>query len=66
MSSWWSSSSLVGLAPETVDLDWATSVRYQAQFADAGGLAAGNDVTISGIKVGSVSNVCAAGPQCRW
>ena len=36
---------------------WARSVRYQALFADAGGLTAGNDVTISGIKVGSVSNV---------
>ena len=46
----------VGLAPERL-VSWATSVRYQAQFADAGGIATGNDVTISGIKVGSVSTV---------
>ncbi len=37
-------------------------MRYQAQFADAGGgLAPGNDVTISGIKVGSVSAVALEG-----
>ncbi|PXX12252.1 MCE family protein [Mycolicibacterium moriokaense] len=47
---------LVGLAPEKLSA-WATSVRYQALFEDAGGLAKGNDVTVSGIKVGSVSNV---------
>jgi len=46
----------VGLAPERL-VSWATAVRYQALFADAGGVAAGNDVTISGIKVGTVSNV---------
>jgi phospholipid/cholesterol/gamma-HCH transport system substrate-binding protein len=47
---------LVGLSPEKL-ASWATAVRYQALFEDAGGLAVGNDVTISGTKVGSVSNV---------
>jgi phospholipid/cholesterol/gamma-HCH transport system substrate-binding protein len=51
---------LVGLAPEKLSA-WATSVRYQALFEDAGGLATGNDVTISGIKVGSVSGVSLEG-----
>ena len=51
----------VGLAPERL-VSWATALRYQALFAEAGGLAAGNDVTISGIKVGTVSDV-AAGRQ---
>ncbi|BBY43287.1 MCE family protein [Mycolicibacterium celeriflavum] len=50
----------VGLAPERL-VSWATAVRYQAQFADAGGVAAGNDVTVSGIKVGTVSNVALEG-----
>ena len=31
--------------------------RYQALFTDAGGLAPGNDVLVSGIKVGTVSDV---------
>ena len=43
---------LVWLSPEKLS-SWATSIRYQALFEDAAGLAAGNDVTISGIKVGS-------------
>lgn len=46
----------VGLQPERLT-EWATSVRYQARFAEAGGLATGNDVTLSGIKVGAVSDV---------
>jgi phospholipid/cholesterol/gamma-HCH transport system substrate-binding protein len=50
----------VGLAPERL-VSLATAIRYQALFADAGGVAAGNDVTISGIKVGSVSNVALQG-----
>ena len=33
------------------------SLRYQALFSEAGGLAAGNDVTVSGIKVGTVSSI---------
>jgi phospholipid/cholesterol/gamma-HCH transport system substrate-binding protein len=51
---------LVGLSPEKLSA-WATSIRYQALFSDAGGVAAGNDVTISGIKVGNVSNVALQG-----
>ncbi len=46
----------VGLQPERLS-EWANSVRYQARFAEAGGLSAGNDVTLSGIKVGSVSDI---------
>ena len=53
---------LVGLSPETLT-SMATAIRYQAQFSDAGGLTPGNDVTIAGIKVGSVSDVGLAGPQ---
>jgi phospholipid/cholesterol/gamma-HCH transport system substrate-binding protein len=46
----------VGLAPQRL---WslATAVRYQALFSEAGGLAQGNDVTVSGLKVGTVSDV---------
>jgi phospholipid/cholesterol/gamma-HCH transport system substrate-binding protein len=51
---------LVGLSPEKLT-SWASSVRYQALFADAGGLTVGNDVVISGTKVGSVSNVALKG-----
>lgn len=46
----------VGLQPERLT-SWATSLRYQALFSEAGGLAAGNDVTVSGMKVGTVSAV---------
>lgn len=46
----------VGLQPERL-LSWATAVRYQALFSEAGGLDVGNDVTVSGIKVGSVSSI---------
>src|ERR1700754_4735216 len=46
----------VGLQPERL-VQWATSLRYQALFSEAGGIAIGNDVTVSGIKVGSVSSV---------
>jgi phospholipid/cholesterol/gamma-HCH transport system substrate-binding protein len=35
----------------------ATTVRYQALFAEAAGLAVGNDVTVSGMKVGNVSKM---------
>ena len=51
---------LVGLAPEKLSA-WATSVRYQALFEEAGGLANGNDVTVSGIKVGTVTDVSLQG-----
>lgn len=46
----------IGLQPQVVE-SWATSVRYQALFAEAGGLAVGNDVTVTGIKIGSVSEI---------
>jgi phospholipid/cholesterol/gamma-HCH transport system substrate-binding protein len=35
----------------------ATSIRHQALFLEAGGLAPGNDVKVSGVKVGTVSDV---------
>ena len=46
----------IGLQPERL-ISWATALRYQAMFTEAGGLNVGNDVTVSGIKVGSVSSV---------
>jgi phospholipid/cholesterol/gamma-HCH transport system substrate-binding protein len=46
----------VGLQPERI-IASMTSLPYQAEFADAGGLAVGNDVTRSGIKVGAVSAI---------
>ena len=46
----------IGLQPERL-ISWATALRYQAMFTEAGGLTTGNDVTVSGIKVGSVSSV---------
>lgn len=46
----------VGLQPERLT-QWASSLRYQALFAEAGGLSVGNDVRLSGMKVGSVSDV---------
>jgi phospholipid/cholesterol/gamma-HCH transport system substrate-binding protein len=47
---------LVGLAPQRL-VSMATAVRYQAVFSEAGGLAVGNDVTVSGMKVGSVTDI---------
>ncbi|KUI27126.1 mammalian cell entry protein [Mycobacterium sp. IS-1742] len=47
---------VVGLQPERL-IQWATAIRYQALFSEAGGLSAGNDVTLSGIKVGSVTGI---------
>lgn len=46
----------VGLQPEKI-YSWATSLHYHALFSEAGGLRVGNDVIVSGIKVGSVSSV---------
>jgi phospholipid/cholesterol/gamma-HCH transport system substrate-binding protein len=46
----------VGLSPDQL-VQRATAVRYQALFSEAGGLAVGNDVTVSGMKVGSVSKM---------
>ncbi|KUI04793.1 MCE family protein [Mycobacterium sp. IS-3022] len=46
----------VGLQPERI-MNWATDIRYQALFAEAGGLTPGNEVKVSGVKVGSVTGV---------
>ena len=46
----------VGLQPERLG-QWASSVRHQALFSEAGGITVGNDVTLSGIKIGSVTDV---------
>ncbi|BBY32644.1 mammalian cell entry protein [Mycolicibacter minnesotensis] len=47
---------MVGLQPKQL-LAMATSIRYQALFAEAGGLSAGNSVKVSGVNVGTVSGV---------
>jgi phospholipid/cholesterol/gamma-HCH transport system substrate-binding protein len=47
---------VIGLQPERI-MNWASSIRYQAVFEEAGGLAAGADVKIAGVKVGTVSAV---------
>lgn len=46
----------VGLQPARL-LQWATSVRHQALFTEAGGISVGNDVTLSGIKIGTISDI---------
>ena len=46
----------IGLQPERL-LAYATSLQYKAMFSEAGGITVGNDVTLSGIKVGSVTGV---------
>ncbi len=46
----------VGLQTEEL-WSMATSIRHQALFAEAGGLTPGNDVKVSGVKVGTVSDV---------
>jgi len=46
----------VGLQPQRL-VALATSVRHQALFTEAAGLAPGNDVKVAGVKVGSVSDV---------
>ncbi|HEY7050601.1 MAG TPA: MCE family protein [Mycobacterium sp.] len=46
----------VGLQPQTLK-SLASSIRYQALFTEAGGLAAGNPVLVSGMKVGTVSGI---------
>ena len=63
--SWSCSSSPSDCQPDQL-LQRATAVRYQALFAEAGGLAAGNDVLVSGMKVGSVSERRAASTAMRW
>jgi phospholipid/cholesterol/gamma-HCH transport system substrate-binding protein len=47
---------LVGLQAEQLRA-FASSIRYQALFSEAGGLAPGNDVTVSGMNVGTVSDI---------
>jgi phospholipid/cholesterol/gamma-HCH transport system substrate-binding protein len=54
----------VGLNPERL-ITLATTVRYQAVFAHAGGLTPGNDVKVSGVKVGSVSQVALHGGKAQ-
>lgn len=46
----------VGLQTQRL-LTMATSIRHKALFLEAGGLAPGNDVKVSGVKVGTVSDV---------
>lgn len=46
----------IGLQPSRI-IEWASNVRYQARFAELGGLTTGNDVTVSGMKVGSVQDI---------
>jgi len=47
---------VVGLQTQWL-LALATSIHHEALFLEAGGLAAGNDVKVSGVKVGTVSDV---------
>ncbi len=47
---------VVGLNPERLE-SWAGDVRYRALFVEAGGLANGGDVTLSGTTVGRVTDV---------
>ncbi|WP_255799512.1 MCE family protein [Mycobacteroides abscessus] len=46
----------VGLRPQQL-ISWATALHYRALFADAGGLTAGNDVKVSGVTTGTVTDV---------
>src|SRR5690349_10514782 len=46
----------IGLQPERL-VSWATGIRYSAEFSEAGGLIVGNDVKVSGVRVGSVTDV---------
>ncbi|KWX67436.1 MCE family protein [Mycobacterium sp. NAZ190054] len=52
----------VGLAPERIT-GWATAIRYQAVFADLSGLAVGNDVAVSGMRLGKVTAVSLQDPH---
>jgi phospholipid/cholesterol/gamma-HCH transport system substrate-binding protein len=44
---------------------WPQGKPYEAFFADAGGIAPGNDVRVSGIKVGRVTDVALAGDTAK-
>lgn len=47
---------IVGMQSQQL-LAMATSIRYQALFDEAGGLSSGNEVKVSGVTVGTVSDV---------
>ena len=51
---------IVGLQPQKL-VSLATSVRHQALFTEAGGMAPGNDVKVSGVTVGTVSSTTRGG-----
>ena len=44
---------------------WPQGKNYEAYFTDAGGITPGNDVNVSGIKVGKVSSVELAGDAAK-
>ncbi|MDQ2635338.1 MAG: MCE family protein [Actinomycetota bacterium] len=44
---------------------WPQGKSYQGYFADAGGIMSGNDVTVSGIRVGKVTKVALAGASAQ-
>lgn len=44
---------------------WPQGKPYDAYFADAGGISAGSDVNVSGIKVGQVTGVALAGGAAK-
>ena len=44
---------------------WPQGKTYQAYFTDAGGISPGNDVNVSGIKVGQVTGVALAGDVAK-
>jgi phospholipid/cholesterol/gamma-HCH transport system substrate-binding protein len=44
---------------------WPQGKNYEAYFTDAGGITPGNDVNVSGIKVGKVSSVELAGESAK-
>lgn len=46
----------VGLQPQRL-INWATAQRFHALVAEAGGMRPGNDVILSGVKVGLVTGV---------
>ncbi|BBY56427.1 MCE family protein [Mycobacterium koreense] len=46
-------------------LTLATAIRYHALFSEAGGLAVGNDVKVSGVTVGSVTDIALEGGSAR-
>lgn len=46
----------IGLQSQRIT-SWGTTVRYTAVFTEAGGLTTGDEVIVSGVKVGSVARV---------